>query len=163
MMRTSMRTPIALILLLIAASAAAQGAAAGERPNILFILADDQGYGDVGCYGEAIYRNRELVEKVKSNDGAHTEKLLAAGIEFMKSSKGRPFCLYYTSPLPHTRWMPSERFKGTSPEGTYGDVVREIDWQFGKIRGIFDLLPTFCALAGVPRRPRNEANDAKAA
>ena len=27
---------------------------AAERPNILFILADDLGYSDIGCYGSEI-------------------------------------------------------------------------------------------------------------
>ena len=31
--------------------AAAQGQAAPRRPNVLLIVADDMGYGDLGCYG----------------------------------------------------------------------------------------------------------------
>jgi arylsulfatase A-like enzyme len=43
-----------------AVAAASQGAAATERPNIVLILADDLGYGDIGCFGAAQYRTPNL-------------------------------------------------------------------------------------------------------
>jgi len=89
-----------------------------------------------------IYRNTKLVEQNigSKTDGAHTDKLLASAFEFIKASKDKPFFLYYASPLPHTKWLPGERFKGTSKQGTYGDVVREIDWQVGELMKTLDEL-----------------------
>ena len=89
----------------------------------------------------AIYRDKEIVEKVKhKTDGEHSPKLLAAGIEFSKANKDRPFFLYYASPLPHTKWYPLDRFRGSSKQGTYGDVVQEIDWQVGELMHTLDEL-----------------------
>ncbi|EMI19316.1 arylsulfatase A [Rhodopirellula maiorica SM1] len=82
----------------------------------------------------AIYRNQQIVETVKhKTNGIHSPKLLAAGIEFIKQHKDRPFFLYYASPLPHVKWLPHPRFQGSSKQGTYGDVVQEIDWQVGEL------------------------------
>lgn len=99
------------------------------------------GFMEYDDKAEAIYRNKEIVEKVKSKtDGVHSPKLLAAGIEFIKANKDRPFFLYYASPLPHTKWKPNEKFAGTSKQGTYGDVVQEIDWQVGGLMDTLDEL-----------------------
>lgn len=82
----------------------------------------------------AIYSNKEIVQSgVRKTDGKYTPALLAEGIEFIRDNADKPFFLYYASPLPHRRWMPNERFKGTSEQGTYGDVVQEIDWQVGEL------------------------------
>ena len=99
------------------------------------------GFMEYGNKATAIYRNKKIVEKIKSKtDGVHSPKLLAAGIEFIKANKDQPFFLYYASPLPHVRWRPHEKFVGTSKQGTYGDVVQEIDWQVGAIMDTLDEL-----------------------
>ena len=45
---------------------------AAEKPNIIVIMADDLGYGDVGCYGA----------KPKNLKTPHIDKLAAGGIRF---------------------------------------------------------------------------------
>ena len=50
MIRNFVLATLALAGMWVAESPA--GVPPGRKPNILFILADDLGYGDVGCYGE---------------------------------------------------------------------------------------------------------------
>ncbi|MEM0964886.1 MAG: sulfatase-like hydrolase/transferase [Verrucomicrobiota bacterium] len=91
--------------------------------------------------GTGIFRNETFEETAGSKtDGIHSPKLLEEGIRFIRENKDHPFFLYYASPLPHVKWLPSERFKGSSKQGTYGDVVQEIDWQVGEILKILDEL-----------------------
>lgn len=47
-----MKTPDFTLIAGAIAAAAAQPAAAAEKPNIIFILCDDMGYGDLACYGQ---------------------------------------------------------------------------------------------------------------
>ena len=50
---------------LLGALALACGAAAAERPNLLFILADDLGYGELGCYGQKVIQTPRLDRMAK--------------------------------------------------------------------------------------------------
>ena len=33
---------------------------AADRPNLIYILADDLGYGDLGCYGQKTFKTPNL-------------------------------------------------------------------------------------------------------
>ena len=97
----------------------------------LTFLADSKSNSDF-----SLYRDRKLVDdrkKLRKTDGVFTPQLLQAGKDFIKQNKDKPFFLFYATPTPHTPWLPSEQFAGTSPVGKYGDVVREIDWQVGEL------------------------------
>ncbi|NUQ62372.1 MAG: arylsulfatase [Pirellulales bacterium] len=47
-------------LLLSAATGAAEGGIAGKRPNIIFLLTDDQGYGDISAHGNPVLKTPNL-------------------------------------------------------------------------------------------------------
>ncbi len=51
---------------------------------------------------------------------------------FFSKSKD-PLFLYCALPSPHTPWLPAERFKGSSPIGSYGDYVVQVDDIVGRI------------------------------
>ena len=63
-----------------AAAAGIKQAARAPRPNFLFILADDLGYGDLSCYGRPDYRTPVL-------DGLAQE-----GIRFTSAYAAAPLC-----------------------------------------------------------------------
>ncbi|MBI3822739.1 MAG: sulfatase [Planctomycetes bacterium] len=54
-------------------------------------------------------------------------------VQFIKKNKDQPFFLYVAHTMPHVPLFVSERFKGKSEAGTYGDVVMELDWSVGQI------------------------------
>lgn len=59
-----------------------------------------------------------------------TEKSLS----FIEKNKSNPFFIYLAHPMPHVPLFVSERFKGKSRQGLYGDVMMELDWSIGQIR-----------------------------
>jgi arylsulfatase A-like enzyme len=54
-------------------------------------------------------------------------------VRFIARNKGRPFFLYVAHAMPHVPLHVSEKFKGRSANGLYGDVLLEIDWSVGQI------------------------------
>lgn len=67
-----------LPLLLVSAAFTASHAA--EKPNVIYILADDLGYGDLGSYGQQLIRTPRL------------DRMAAEGMRFTQHYAGAPSC-----------------------------------------------------------------------
>lgn len=50
------------------------------KPNIIFIMADDLGYGDLGCYGQEILKTPNI------------DQLAEEGLRFTQAYSGGPVC-----------------------------------------------------------------------
>jgi arylsulfatase A-like enzyme len=57
-----------------------RAAEGGRRPNVVFMLADDLGYGDLGCYGQ---------QKIRT---PNVDRLAAEGMRFTQFYAGAPVC-----------------------------------------------------------------------
>lgn len=79
-----------------------------------------------------LYRNEELIEP-NSNMATLTRRYTDEAIRFMTQNQDKPFFVYLPHTMPHTRLAASERFKGKSLRGLYGDVIEEIDFNVGRI------------------------------
>lgn len=60
----------------------------------------------------------------------YTEK----AVSFIEENHEKPFFLYLAHSMPHVPLFVSEKFKGKSEQGMYGDVMMEIDWSVGQVR-----------------------------
>lgn len=54
-------------------------------------------------------------------------------VDFIQRNKANPFFLYVPHSMPHVPLFRSEKFKGKSGAGVYGDVMMELDWSVGEI------------------------------
>ena len=59
----------------------------GEKPNIIFILADDLGWAELGCYGN------------KFNETPNLDKLASQGMRFTEAYAAAPVCSPYRAAL----------------------------------------------------------------
>jgi arylsulfatase A-like enzyme len=121
-----------------AAAKAALGspAATNTRPNILFIFADDMGWGDLSCYGRPDYQT------------PHLDKLARQGMRFTNAYSAAPVCTptrvgfhtgRYPARLPvglqepiHERSALGERVKSTGipvSHPTVSSLIKAADYE----------------------------------
>lgn len=74
------------------------------RPNIIFILADDLGYGDVGCYGSTRIRTPNI------------DRLASQGIRFTQAYTGASVCAPARCVLMTGLHLGHARIRDNSPE-----------------------------------------------
>ncbi|MCD7978048.1 MAG: sulfatase [Tannerellaceae bacterium] len=54
-------------------------------------------------------------------------------VNFIKKNQKEPFLIYLAHSMPHVPLAVSDKFKGKSEQGLYGDVMMELDWSVGEI------------------------------
>ncbi len=110
---------------------AAQGARLGQlpahAPNIIFILADDLGYGELGCYGQT---------KIKT---PNIDRLAAEGIRFTQCYAGTTVCAPSRSCLMTGRHSGHTRIRGNNAyplqreDVTVAEVLKTAGYRTGLI------------------------------
>ena len=75
-MRVALAVMIACLGWLVEASEASET----RPPNIVFIMADDLGYGDLGCYGQKLIQTPNI------------DRLASEGTRFTQAYAGGPVC-----------------------------------------------------------------------
>jgi arylsulfatase A-like enzyme len=90
--------------------------AAVPKPNIIFILADDLGYGDLGCYGQKLIQT------------PHLDRMAADGMKFTQFYAGSTVCAPSRSVLMTGQHTGRTRVRGNaSPEGAGPQMLRAQD------------------------------------
>src|ERR1043165_7177168 len=93
-----MRFILAPLILAFAAAAAAQT----SKPNIIFILADDLGIGEVGCYGQTVLQTPNI------------DRLATEGMKFTQFYAGNTVCAPSRSVLMTGLHMGHTRVRGNA-------------------------------------------------
>jgi arylsulfatase A len=76
--------------------------------------------------------NGRIVER-PADQRTLTQRYTAKAVEFITAHRDRPFFLYFAHTFPHVPLFASQRFRGKSPRGIYGDTVEELDWSVGEV------------------------------
>jgi arylsulfatase A-like enzyme len=54
-------------------------------------------------------------------------------VKFISDHKSKPFFLYFAQSMVHVPLGVSDKFRGKSRQGIYGDVMMEVDWSVGEV------------------------------
>jgi arylsulfatase A len=78
--------------------------------------------------------NKVLNPKVTGEDQSQlTTQYTEHAVSFIERNRDKPFFLYVPHSMPHVPLFVSDKFKGKSKRGLFGDVISEIDWSVGQI------------------------------
>jgi len=109
MNKSSIILPVSL-LLLAACQSGKTGTTELQQPNIIYILADDLGYGDLSCYGQKLFKTPNI------------DQLAESGIKFTQHYSGSTVCAPSRSALmtgQHTGHTYIRGNKEVKPEGQH--------------------------------------------
>jgi arylsulfatase len=62
-----------------------------------------------------------------------TADYTARTVNFIRNNRHKPFFVYLAHSMAHVPLFVSDKFKGKSEQGLFGDVMMEIDWSVGEV------------------------------
>src|SRR5678815_2006680 len=81
-----------------------------------------------------LIENDKTIKDVDAAGQAQMTTLLTErAVKFIERNRANPFFVYIPHPQPHVPLFVSDKFKGKSARGLYGDVIEEIDWSVGQV------------------------------
>lgn len=84
-------------------------------------------------FTKAFWRPGRIANEFKFDEVLPT--FIARAVSYIdnRAKQPGPFFLYLPLAAPHTPWMPTDQYKGTTRAGTYGDFVKMVDASVGVI------------------------------
>jgi arylsulfatase A-like enzyme len=75
----------------------------------------------------------EKVVELDPDQSQFTRAFTDRAVRFIEKNKDRPFFLYVPHVMPHVPIFASDKFRGKSGAGLYGDVIEELDSGIGEV------------------------------
>jgi arylsulfatase A-like enzyme len=79
-----------------------------------------------------LYDN-DMVVELDPDQALFTRRFTARATQFIEAHKDEPFFLYVPHVMPHVPIFASDKFRGTSDGGLWGDVMEELDAGIGEV------------------------------
>ena len=70
----------------------------------------------------SLYENEVVIDTLEDQSDLTTQ-ITERSVQFIEANKDKPFFLYVAHPQPHVPLFVSDKFKGKSERGLYGDVI----------------------------------------
>lgn len=86
-----------------------------------------------GDYPELPLIENDKVVQLMPDQTQLTTWYTERAVRFIERNRTRPFFLYLPHSMPHVPLFVSEKFKGKTSRGLFGDVIEEIDWSVGQV------------------------------
>jgi arylsulfatase A len=106
-----------------------------DHPNLITnfpptLVAIKREYPNLPIYdNEKVFHPEMTIDDLNHLTTWYTER----AVKFIEKNKSHPFFLYVAHSMPHVPLGVSDKFRGRSKRGLYGDVIEEIDWSVGQI------------------------------
>jgi arylsulfatase A len=75
----------------------------------------------------------DKVAELDPDQSQFTRRFTDRAVRFIEKNKDRPFFLYVPHVMPHVPIFVSDKFRGKSGAGLYGDVIEELDSGIGEV------------------------------